>query len=194
MTEKQKKPRIQPGYRVGKLVVEEATAQRRGGYTVWRCRCDCGGTRLLDTRYLQRGTVTNCGCTPELRGGQKDLTGMRFGKLVCIEPTEQRGPSGGVVWRCRCDCGQECLAVSTQLTQCYKKSCGCLRRPPLKDFVGKRFGMLTVLEYAGKWGGQHRWRCRCDCGRVTVVGQTPLQSGSTRSCGYHNRTLRNTDS
>ena len=49
--------------------------------------------------------------------------------------------------------------------------------------MGKRFGMLTVLEYAGKRDGMHRWRCRCDCGNETVVGQTLLQSGKTRSCG-----------
>lgn len=39
------------------------------------------------------------------------------------------------------------------------------------------------MAYAGKRGGMHRWRCRCDCGRVTVVGQTLLQTGKTKSCG-----------
>lgn len=181
--EKQSKSKISPGYRVGKLTVEEATSQRRGSYTVWRCRCDCGGEILLDTRYLQRGTVKDCGCTTKVKPGQKDLTGMRFGKLVCIEPTEQRGTSGGTVWLCKCDCGKECLAVSTQLTQGYKRSCGCLGHPPLKDYVGKRFGMLTVLEYAGKRDGMHRWKCLCDCGKETIVGQTLLQNGKTKSCG-----------
>ena len=108
--------------------------------------------------------------------------GYRVGKLTVEAPTAQR-KNGYMVWRCRCDCGKECLAASNQLTQGYKKSCGCLGHPPLKDFVGRRFGMLTVLEYAGKQDGMHRWRCRCDCGRETVVGQTPLQSGHTKSCG-----------
>lgn len=183
MAEQREKPNIQVGYRVGKLTVTAPTKQRKSGYKVWRCQCDCGGEILLDTRCLQRGTVKDCGCETAVKPGQKDLTGMRFGRLVCIEPTEQRGPSGGVVWRCQCDCGNECLAVSTQLLHGYKKSCGCLGHPARKDFVGKRFGMLTVLEYAGKRGGMHRWRCRCDCGNETVVGQTLLQSGKTRSCG-----------
>ena len=90
--EKQDKPKIVPGYRVGMLTVEEATPQRKNEYTVWRCRCDCGGEILLDTRCLQRGAVKDCGCTSKVKPGQKDLTGMRFGKLVCIEPTEQRQP------------------------------------------------------------------------------------------------------
>ena len=29
----------------------------------------------------------------------------------------------------------------------------------------------------------HRWECKCDCGNVTIVGQTLLQSGKTKSCG-----------
>lgn len=182
--EKQDKPKIVPGYRVGMLTVEEATPQRKNGYTIWQCRCDCGGEILLDTRCLQRKTVKDCGCTVKVKPGQKDLTGMRFGKLVCIEPTTERSKSNrGTVWRCRCDCGNECLAPVSQLTVGYKKSCGCLGHPPLKDYVGKRFGMLTVLEYAGKRDGMHRWKCLCDCGKETVVGQTLLQSGKTKSCG-----------
>lgn len=50
-------------------------------------------------------------------------------------------------------------------------------------FCGKCFGRLTVLAYAGKRAGMHRWRCKCDCGQETTVGQTLLQTGKTKSCG-----------
>ena len=170
------------GFRVGKLTVESPTQERKNGYIVWLCRCDCGGSILLDTRALQRGAIRDCGCG-KIKPGMKDLTGRRFGRLVCLEPTEQRAKSGGTIWRCQCDCGSICLAVSTQLTHGYKKSCGCWGHPPLKDLVGKRFGRLTVLAYAGKRAGMHRWKCRCDCGEETIVGQTLLQSGKTKSCG-----------
>lgn len=175
-------PSIGIGFRVGKLTVQAPTEQRKNGYTVWECRCDCGGSIRLDTRALQRGAIRDCGCG-RIKPGMKDLTGQRFGKLVCLEPTEKRGNSGGTVWRCRCDCGNICLAVSTQLTKGYKKSCGCQSHPPLKDLVGKRFGQLTLLSYAGKQAGMHRWKCLCDCGRETIVGQTLLQTGKTKSCG-----------
>lgn len=176
------KAKIEIGFRVGKLTVKEQTDERKNGYTVWRCTCECGGSILLDTRALQRGAVKNCGCG-KIRPGMKDLTGQRFGRLVCLEPTDRRGKSGGTVWRCQCDCGNTCLAVSTQLTSGYKKSCGCWGYPPLKDFIGKRFGQLTVLSYAGKRAGMHRWKCLCDCGKETIVGQTLLQTGKTKSCG-----------
>lgn len=173
---------IDAGFHVGQLTVQAATDKRKNGYTVWECRCECGGSILLDTRALQRGAIRDCGCG-KLKPGMKDLTGRRFGRLVCLEPTDQRGKSGGTVWRCRCDCGNTCFAVSTQLTNGYKKSCGCWGHPPLKDFIGKRFGQLTVLSYAGKRAGMHRWKCRCDCGKETIVGQTLLQTGKTKSCG-----------
>lgn len=179
----EKKSKISIGYQVGHLTVESPSDERKNGYTVWNCRCACGGTIALDTRCLQRGTVRDCGCQSRVKPGMKDLTGRRFGKLVCVSPTDARGLSGGTVWECRCDCGNTCLAVSTQLTHGYKKSCGCLSHPPLKELIGQRFGMLTVVSYAGKRAGMHRWKCLCDCGKETVVGQTLLQSGKTKSCG-----------
>lgn len=176
-------PSIEIGYQVGKLTVINRTSEKKNGYSIWLCKCECGGEILLDTRNLQRRTVKDCGCETVVKPGQKDLTGVRFGKLVCLEPTEQRGKSGGTIWKCQCDCGNTCLAVSTQLTHGYKKSCGCWGHPPLKDFIGKRFSKLVVIDYAGKRAGMHRWKCKCDCGNETVVGQTLLQTGKTKSCG-----------
>lgn len=174
---------IKIGTRVGMLTVEGPSGQRKAGYVVWRCRCDCGGEILLDTRCLQRGTVRDCGCRTIVGPGQRDISGMRFGKLTAICPTKERGSGGSTVWVCRCDCGAEIKAELGQLASGMRKSCGCLSHPPLKDLIGKRFGLLTVTEYAGKRAGMHRWRCRCECGRETVVGQTLLQSGKTKSCG-----------
>lgn len=180
---KSKVPQIGIGYTVGKLKVVERTLDKKNGYSIWRCECECGGEILLDTRNLQRRTVKDCGCETVVKPGQKDMTGMRFGRLVCLKPTGERGKSGGTVWLCQCDCGNTCLAVSTQLTNGYKKSCGCWGHPPLKDFIGKRFNKLVVIDYAGKRAGMHRWKCKCDCGNETIVGQTLLQTGKTKSCG-----------
>ena len=37
------KPKIGVGFRIGKLTVSEPTGERKNGYTVWNCACDCGG-------------------------------------------------------------------------------------------------------------------------------------------------------
>ncbi len=176
------RPHIGLGYRIGSLTVEEKTSVKKNGYNVWRCRCDCGGMIELDTRYLQRGTITDCGCMRKPAPGRRDLTGKRFGMLLCISAAEN-DEHGYTQWNCLCDCGNTCKAATSQLTAGYKKSCGCLKVYPMKEYIGQRFGKLLVISYDGKKNGMHRWKCRCDCGSITSVGQTLLQSGKTKSCG-----------
>lgn len=188
-----KRPTIEIGYRIGMLTVAETTDRRKNGYTVWRCKCECGGTIDLDTRCLQRGTVTDCGCLSVVRPGMLDLTGQRFGKLVCLRLTDEKDSRGGTQWECRCDCGEICTASLHQLRAGYKKSCGCLGTPPLKDYIGRKFHKLTVVDYDGKRNGMHYWKCRCDCSGEVIVGQTLLQSGHTKSCGCMVRAKKTED-
>lgn len=54
---------------------------------------------------------------------------------------------------------------------------------PRLDLIGKRFGRLTVIAFAGTVKQQSLWLCRCDCGREKVVRGRCLQNGNTRSCG-----------
>lgn len=44
------------------------------------------------------------------------------------------------------------------------------------DRTGQRFGRLVVLGREGE-----RWRCRCDCGRITTVARTSILG--RKSCG-----------
>ena len=105
MTAQTTRAKIAIGYRIGHLRVEEATSQHKNGYTIWRCRCDCGGEILLDTRTLQRGTITDCGCNTNVKPGQRDITSQRFGRLTAQYPLPARDASGSTVWHCICDCG-----------------------------------------------------------------------------------------
>ncbi|QIG78199.1 hypothetical protein BIBE0010001c01_00013 [Bifidobacterium phage BigBern1] len=58
---------------------------------------------------------------------------------------------------------------------------GCGRR--INDLRGDRYGMLTVLGYAGKRNGKVMWTCLCDCGRIGIYAGNNLTSGRTQSCG-----------
>lgn len=50
------------GRRFGRLlVVEQCEGRLRGMYT-WRCKCDCGTTRIVPTSALNTGNTTSCGC------------------------------------------------------------------------------------------------------------------------------------
>jgi len=57
-----------------------------------------------------------------------DLTGKRFGRLVVIEREGTYRDSSSVVptWRCRCDCGTECVISGKSLRNGKTRSCGCL--------------------------------------------------------------------
>ena len=59
-----------------------------------------------------------------------DLTGQRFGRLTVLRRagSMEYGGCAHAVWRCRCDCGEECDIVSMHLRKGVTRSCGCLRR------------------------------------------------------------------
>jgi len=58
----------------------------------------------------------------------RDLKGQRFGRLVALYDIRRRDSSGGVVWHCRCDCGNEVNVVRHHLISGNTTSCGCYRR------------------------------------------------------------------
>lgn len=118
----------------------------------------------------------------------KDLTGQRFGMLTVVEKTEQK-EDRYVVWKCRCDCGGEIEVNTKRLIRGTITNCGCVPKtsmrngPVAEDLAGQVFGELTVLERAESNGGRTRWKCRCSCGKETVVTARNLKAGRTKSCG-----------
>lgn len=56
--------------------------------------------------------------------------------------------------------------------------------PKKKNLSGQRFGYLTVLhEETPKSGSRVKWVCQCQCGNITTVTTSDLNSGHTQSCG-----------
>ena len=113
-----------------------------------------------------------------------NLEGMKFNRLTVIGPAGTDGRQHRL-WECKCDCGGTTFATTSDLRHGHKKSCGCLKRVShAKDITGQRFGILTVMKRAGT--NKHRkalWKCKCDCGRTTVVSSVDLVTGNTKSCG-----------
>lgn len=111
---------------------------------------------------------------------QKDLTGMKFGKLLVIKQLEERSEHGHVQWICKCDCGNYVTKLGVRLRSGKAKSCGCIKRV---DLVGQKFGRLTVIKSIGSKNQQHIWLCKCECGKETISNTNRLKSGWKRSCG-----------
>lgn len=61
-----------------------------------------------------------------------DLSGQRFGRLTVIEKAG-KSKDRHIVWRCRCDCGNEAIVQSNALLLGKTKSCGCLKIDKTKE-------------------------------------------------------------
>lgn len=51
------------------------------------------------------------------------------------------------------------------------------------SLIGKRFGLLTVVERYLEDIKETKWICRCDCGNMKIVFQSILKSSGNKSCG-----------
>ena len=61
-----------------------------------------------------------------------DRTGIRYGRLLVIEH-KGKNHNGKHLWLCKCDCGNEKIVVSCNLSSGKSKSCGCLKIEYLKN-------------------------------------------------------------
>lgn len=62
----------------------------------------------------------------------KDLTGMRFGRLVVVELIGKTA-NGKYQWKCKCDCGNYTIVKGNSLTTGHTKSCGCLEKETKRE-------------------------------------------------------------
>lgn len=139
----------------------------------WACQCDCGEWVIAKARQLQVGNRKTCG-----NHKYKDLSGVRFGKLVAIRKVENNS-KGRVQWYCKCDCGNDCIVTTDVLQAGGKSTCGCGYR---QDLIGQKFGELTVIDYDKSVG---RWVCMCSCGEYCNVKTHELTHNKTVKCNNH---------
>jgi hypothetical protein len=115
-----------------------------------------------------------------------NLAGQIFGRLLVLETFQSGGAGWGVVWDCRCDCGNIVKVRSSALKNGNVQSCGCISN---KNLVGEVFGRLTVINLSSKTNSRKAriWECLCSCGNEVFVTTDCLTSGNTRSCGCGRR-------
>lgn len=65
----------------------------------------------------------------------------------------------------------------------YINDAGLIREPKVVDLTGQVFGRLTVLELDHVKRSTRNWKCQCSCGNITVVRESNLLHGITKSCG-----------
>lgn len=128
------------GMRSGTVTAIEKTALKRRGSSLWRCRCDCGKELMAEPYKILHGKIKSCGCKRHQKQ-IRDLTGLRFGKLVPLERLEEKIGSS-YAWRCRCDCGNETTVSASRLLRGGTKSCGCGKVEAIKETI-RRHGTVA---------------------------------------------------
>ena len=115
------------GQRFGNLVV--IGIHERGAYhknIKWKCKCDCGGEKIVETSSLTRGITKDCGCRARNR-----LVGKKFGRLTVLEPSYRNGKNASIKgWKCICECGNITYVDTNNLVakKSFTASCGCMRK------------------------------------------------------------------
>lgn len=79
-----------------------------------------------------------------------DLSGKKFNRLTAIE-IAGRDKHGKILWRCKCDCGNETITLGRNLVSGHCKSCGCMKSICKKE-VGEARGLSNTRIY-GIWHG-----------------------------------------
>lgn len=189
---------------MGKIIQSEEIGKIYGCYKILsfcdrsvfkklKCVCECqkcGNIKEVLFEHVRDRKYEYCTSCIRPRKIKKDLVGKRFGKLVVTDYFESKvQPNGStkVQYKCRCDCGNECVVQSNHLITGHTTSCGCFQKETmsnirLKDISGKRFGRL-VAEERVIIDGKPKWKCKCDCGSETFVDIRYLNGGHTNSCG-----------
>ena len=155
--------------------------------------CKCIG--IDNKEYIIRQDALVSGATKTIHGAcssgiKHDITGQRFGRLVAIEPINDRASNGGIRWKCICDCGNYVYPTMNNLKRGHTTSCGCAKEDFINsckdDIVGNKYGLLTVIKYVPS-NRRRMVESKCDCGNTIICDACSLTTGHTMSCGCMNQ-------
>lgn len=126
------KPRFKDlsGMKFGRLTVIDYSHKSDAGKHYWNCECDCGSATIVQSQQLLSGRIISCGCYRKDRISEtktKNLSGTTVGRLLVLEKVGHL-PSGVILWKCLCDCGNECIVRADSLSHENTRSCGCLKK------------------------------------------------------------------
>ena len=122
-----------------------------------------------------------------IRNNVKDITNIRFGKLIPIQCLETH-KYGNKIWLCRCDCGNIVKKLGGSLISRHVKDCGYCNAPK----IGDKFGRLKIIKViTNKRGRGCSVIAKCDCGNIWR-GQSARLTGKNvtiKSCGCYKKEM-----
>lgn len=112
-----------------KVLYKDEVKSQQTKKSYWVCECDCGVIKSIYAYNLKSGHTQSCGCYQKQRTSESNtnnLINQHFGKLTVIDRAGS-DKYGTALWKCRCECGNEIVCWSNNLTQGRNQSCGCLK-------------------------------------------------------------------
>lgn len=145
-------------------VVKLSHIDSKTGTARWVCECKCGNvTKPLLSDNIIKGDVSTCGIG--LCKLKNNLEGLVFGQLKVV--AFDKMICGASYWICQCKCGKIKSIRGQSLINKKTISCGNgICNGMINNLVGKKFGTLSVLKYAGSIKNKTYWTCQCDCGNI----------------------------
>lgn len=130
------------GKKYGLLTIVDR--KRENKRTYYYCKCECGNEKWIRADTVNSGRQKSCGCLQkQTQFKYKDLTGMRFSRLIVVSKTDKRDSNGCIIWNCKCDCGNFKEVSEPLLSSNSVMSCGCLQKETM-SLNGKKVGELHV--------------------------------------------------
>ena len=91
----------------------------------WICQCECGNVISVLGGHLKSGHTRSCGCYETQNANYINEIGNKYGKLTVIEEAG-RDKDRRILWKCKCECGNEKITLGKSLRAGLVQSCGCL--------------------------------------------------------------------
>jgi hypothetical protein len=187
------------------LLLEEVDKGNKNSRRFYKAKCDCGEEGIYDVYDIVKGIKTQCNtCSNASRTKHKhsDYIGKKFGKwTVNNHPPVPDGNRWK--WKVTCDCGNVNNVSSQSLINKSSESCHeCTTLGSRKfihsDYIGKKYGHLTVLDepeyHVKEDNGKNRrmWLVKCDCKNNTefYIRTNDLIQNKTLGCRHCAATRR----
>ena len=160
------------------------TAVRAIDKSHWLFKCRCGKGVSTNKYKVVNGYTKSCGCLArDLKLQQaQELIGKTYNNLTILSLFTIDG-FGGVMCKCKCECGSIIDAPTSKVKSGAIKSCGCLINTS-PNLVGTKVNHLIVEEKASD--NPVKWLCRCECGNTTLLTTYQVTHKIQKSCGKCN--------
>jgi hypothetical protein len=147
----------------------------------------------------KRGFNKSCGCAKQAYNDNRpdtyiDLIGQKFGRLevISFSSREEYTTEAGreyyrYYWNCKCECGNEIIALGPSLKNGHTKSCGCFKIDKAKDQLlaleGVTIGKILIERFSHICNGRSYWLGRCECGNGVIISTEQILNKTKKSCG-----------